>query len=521
MSAQQCRRSPIRESSLNGAHRDRGFSRGHLHLSAILILASALRLYRLGAQDFWLDELLTLRISGLPFESMIRESFSTTVIPPLFYVPQFALSRLGLLDPLYFRLPAAIYGSLGSISVFLLGRELGGTARGLAAAFLLAVSPLHVWYSQDARPYTLLFLLSSLSFYTFLRMLRSPGVGWSLAFIGFTVLSLHTHTVSVFVCAAEALVALVWRAADRASFQRFAVASLAVAALCTPILLAFLKYFSTTPGIPRSSSLAALPYTLFAYSVGFSLGPSTRSLHSFAMSEDVIPHWLPLTLTFLVFGAIVADGLRRIAIDRGQLAPILSLGAVPILGTFFTSLFIHQTYNVRYTIPALVSFLLLLSLSLLHRRGWRAASAWLAILALDGWALANHFLSDDYAKENVGGAYQYVLANRKPQDRVIGLVHPVVSEFYGAREGLSIEVVSAQDETTPDKMKTVWRETARLKSNGWLVVSRPFDVDPNGAVREAIRQKFVVRGPIAKFAGVEIWICTPKGRGHGGAGLGP
>ena len=45
------------------------------------------------------------------------------------------------------RLFVALIGILGLPLMWLLGRELGGQKLGLLAAFLLAISPIHVWYS--------------------------------------------------------------------------------------------------------------------------------------------------------------------------------------------------------------------------------------------------------------------------------------------------------------------------------------------------------------------------------------
>src|SRR5207237_3710554 len=49
-------------------------------------------------------------------------------------------------------------------------RDLGGWAAGIAAAIVLAASPLHAYYSREARPYSLLMLLAALMLVALLRM---------------------------------------------------------------------------------------------------------------------------------------------------------------------------------------------------------------------------------------------------------------------------------------------------------------------------------------------------------------
>jgi uncharacterized membrane protein len=57
------------------------------------------------------------------------------------------------------RLPSALVGLLSIYLLYRLGSALFDRLTGLAAALLLAVSPFHVWYSQEARMYALVGLL--------------------------------------------------------------------------------------------------------------------------------------------------------------------------------------------------------------------------------------------------------------------------------------------------------------------------------------------------------------------------
>src|SRR5207302_11036080 len=57
---------------------------------------------------------------------------------------------------------------------FGVARRLVSERAGLIAALLVAVNPFLVWYSQEARAYALLALLSALSFWAFVRALDEP-----------------------------------------------------------------------------------------------------------------------------------------------------------------------------------------------------------------------------------------------------------------------------------------------------------------------------------------------------------
>ena len=81
---------------------------------------------------------------------------------------------------------------------FLIGAELSGRRTGLAAAALVAANPMLVWYSQEARCYSLLVLLTSISLLFFLRARRTESgrdiAWWALA----SALALATHYFAVF-----------------------------------------------------------------------------------------------------------------------------------------------------------------------------------------------------------------------------------------------------------------------------------------------------------------------------------
>ena len=75
---------------------------------------------------------------------------------------------------------------------------------GLIAAAMVAVSPVLIWFSQDARAYALVFLLTSLSFLFFARARGGGGrrdlTWWAI----FSALAICTHYFAGFVVAPEA-----------------------------------------------------------------------------------------------------------------------------------------------------------------------------------------------------------------------------------------------------------------------------------------------------------------------------
>jgi mannosyltransferase len=174
-------------------------------LTALVALALALRLYRLDARSLWLDEILTSQPAHLNGPGdVVAWSKAALNQMPLFYMFTWFLghwSDTGVI----LRLPALVFGTLLVPAVFILGRNLFGTLAGLVAGLLSAVMPFAVWYSQEARAYTLLMLLTTLQMYfAFAAVKRGRAISW-VGLAGFTILNLYTHYVAIFATVAMAV----------------------------------------------------------------------------------------------------------------------------------------------------------------------------------------------------------------------------------------------------------------------------------------------------------------------------
>lgn len=145
-------------------HPYRPFRRDHLlFLVAITLVATALRLFRLGEWAFWVDEAHTFRDVMAPENRFWSSNVSNY---PLSYVVVRWLLDIGLLQTTgegWLRLPFAFVGILTVPAVALFGRSVVGRRAALLAAAFLAVSPWHLYWSQNARGYSLMMLFGLLA----------------------------------------------------------------------------------------------------------------------------------------------------------------------------------------------------------------------------------------------------------------------------------------------------------------------------------------------------------------------
>jgi predicted membrane-bound mannosyltransferase len=168
---------------------------------AACAVALALRVYHLSFQSLWWDEGISLYLAERSLaELTVNKDFSLDLHPPLFHVFLGVWVRLFGADVFSARLFPVFLGVLNVPLLYALGRRLAGHGVGVAAAWLVVISAVHVYYSQELRMYTLLPLLATLSLWFFIALLGAlgrherlvAGIGYVIATaVGIVLLLLH------------------------------------------------------------------------------------------------------------------------------------------------------------------------------------------------------------------------------------------------------------------------------------------------------------------------------------------
>lgn len=173
----------------------------------ILLLLTAIgaifRFYSLGESSLWLDEALTYRFSLHPFgEYWGLISAGGEVHPPLFYWLTYCMLGFGHTEAVLRFLPA-LFGVLAIPAVYLFGSVAVDRNAGILGATLITFSSFHLFYSQEARMYTMLMLLLVLALFFFLRARGEGNISDWILFGVFSALAFWTHFLSaVFIAAA-------------------------------------------------------------------------------------------------------------------------------------------------------------------------------------------------------------------------------------------------------------------------------------------------------------------------------
>jgi len=331
-------------------------------LVLILLLGFSLRLVRLEDKEMWYDEAFAVLYAEKEPGSIIYgtvtpvEGAAADIHPLLYYFFLHGWMGLGQ-SPFVIRFSSVVFGLLTLGLVFRIARELFDAHVGLLAAALTAISPFHIWYSQEARMYSLLCLLTLLSVYLFIKACKD---GKWLHWMGFGVstgLSLYAHNLAFLVPLTLDLLILVRRRWNL-------IGRLMVAHLVS--LLMFLPWLLLVPG-----QFAKVQQAYWVPKPG--LAELVRTLIVFTFNLPLPDRLLPLALFFsLLLLALTAYRALRPSVvskDRSAWGVDLSLGLsfIPVF-TMFAISQIKAVYIERAVLSSALLYYITVAQRMLQSR---------------------------------------------------------------------------------------------------------------------------------------------------------
>lgn len=476
---------------------NRRSSTGYLVL-ALTILAGVVRSYRLGSNSLWVDEVLTAQAAALDLRSIISESILQNSVPPFyFWLVHFSVWWFGSSEA-SLRLVSAIAGALTVPLFYLLVREWATDSRpAFVAAALLALNPLHLWYSQEARAYALLTLFECGALLFVCRAIRTGARGAWVAAWGFLVLAFLTHSFGV------TLLAVLWAWAVFSPLRERAVRSMALLTVAYSIAIAPfalpLVFRSEVPHPPARSSLLEVPYAVYTYVAGYSFGASTREIQNLgavAAIRESLGETVVATMILFIVGGLIVHRPRRSTL-QGLLLLVLPLAITAALSrlTVFP-------FNVRFTLPSLLGLLGLTAIAVCMGGNSMKTLLVPAVLVVFIVADVQWFLSPRYWKEDSRGAVAWFSDHVRNGGKI--LVAPGYMSFslsyYLDRLG------------SPARLTFVEYEPGEMPEADGLAVSREHHVtDPRRLEDRFLQAAFspVVRGEVV---GYRLFASAPEKR---------
>jgi uncharacterized membrane protein len=444
--------------------RDRVLNAESIWLWSVLTLGGVLRFYRLDFQSLWYDEGLQYYVVS---NNSLGELLSQTrsFHPPLSFLTNYAFLLFGQSE-FFLRLPSALFGFASLPVFYILTQELTSKRVALVSTFVLAVSPFHVWYSQDGRMYSQLLFFSLLSSVLLLESIRRSELRWWAYYVLVSAAGIYTHIFMLLILVAQFIWVIVHQR-RRAMAHATSGATVFILFLPWIILLPWVQGFFRSiaehglgSGAKPAAAVAfragfsweSIPYTFFAYSSGFSLGPTVAELHENRSLGFILQFAPEVFFVSVIFGPLIIVGIYALYREFGaQTASFCLLSIfIPILGTLLYSLAPWAAYNVRYTIVAFPCFCIFVGagLTLLsEKRQLLGATFTLGVALVIGTSLANHFFNPRYHKEDVRSAVAFWRSESNAVPILSYQSYPVVFAYLYDSErerhvGLGRDVVS-------------------------------------------------------------------------------
>lgn len=439
----------------------------------------------------WFDEIVTLLESiRLPLRQVITAFPGYNNHPLYSLLAHMSVAIFG--DHVWAaRLPAYAFGVAGIPLLYLVGASLVSRREGLMAALLLSVSYHDVWFSQNARGYTMLLFFTLLATLLFVRLLRAPRTTTAIAYGIAGGLGIYTHLTMGFVVVAHVIVWIWQIGRSRVVHERPRHIRTAWLALGTVGLLTVLLYlpmadqvFTVLSGPRPATAKVATPTwaaleALRGLRIGF--GAVGVLLALGLLVAGTISHWRSNPLTVVLFvlpGAITAAVL---VVGGGSIRPRF----------FFSFIGFGLLMLVRGAIEC--GGMLQRRIGLERRRLDLAATIVMLIAAISAASLRDNYR---YPKQDYGGALAFIEQQRAASEPVVtaGLARYPYARYY-RMPWTAVE--------TPEEIEPVRGAADRV----WVVYSfeEYMDAVLVAHIRKSCTPRQVFHGTLG---GGDIVVCT-------------
>jgi uncharacterized membrane protein len=324
-------------------------------LVAIVLLATVLRVSGLGSQSIWYDEWLSKQATVGSLSDVFRHVADRENIPPTYFVLLWGWTGLFGHGEFALRSISALAGIATVPVTYLAVRAFGLRTRvARIAALIVAVSPMLVWYSREARPYGLFMLMGAVTMLALARVYRDGDSAdywrWGLACGG----AVAIHYLAIFLVVAEAVALVLIR---RRQWQRVAIS-------CGPTAVALVAF---APFALQQSSESADTAWMSKYALTYRMREAGYS----ALVGPTPPNdrlWLvSLSVAVVALVLLFITGQRRertiamLTIGIGVAAVALPLAAVVV----------EDVVLGRYLIAALIPLVIGVAIGLgVTKHGW-------------------------------------------------------------------------------------------------------------------------------------------------------
>jgi mannosyltransferase len=473
---------------------------------AVTLLAALLRFPGIGAQNLWCDEIYSLELAREPATFIVTLQDGH---PPLYHLAEKVACAIADVDTCG-RLLSAVLGVATIPLLWLLARRIFDTRVAALAALLLAISPIHVWYSREGRMYALVVLWSTVSALYLPDLLERRwrgGIGYVAASLG----GLFTHYAYAAVAASQVAFTIVY-GIDRRSRTRMLVLAatlVVVAALAVALVPALREVLMGPVGPSRATEVFAAPYAIFTLLAGFGVGPSVRMLQENPTLSALGPYSLEISLTAALGAFVIVRGVYFSIDERPWGRMVLLVFLAPILVVAAASFYSGVAFNPRYVIGTLPPLTVLIALGLARGGTTTGAIALTGLIAVSAVSITRDRVDPDYSREQIREAATYLAAEAGPDERILYgplYVRETLAHYLPA--GREITNWPAWTIRRSVQLDDAIASLGPLDSRIWILRTREWSDDPRGLLAKELARRFP-SAEVREFPGVRVYRLDP------------
>ncbi|OGD63313.1 hypothetical protein A2160_02365 [Candidatus Beckwithbacteria bacterium RBG_13_42_9] len=449
-------------------------------LNLILILALGLRLISLN-QSLWLDEAFQVwSVTHYSPKGLLTEYLTGDFNPPLSYLISWLLTRILGDKEVILRLPSVFLGVVNVWLIYIFSQTLFSKAKievaqkqfslGEIAAFFLALAPLHLYYSQESRPYILASVLATWSMLEFWRLLKEEkGAVWR--YVLATALMIYSHYLTWLLLLLQAVFLIAVNGKKIKILQKVMISWLAVFVCFLPWLPIFLKQLRIGSEVAKT-----LPVwrTLGEISLkNIALVPVKFIIGRIAIENNLLYGFVMMPLILLIAGILLIV-FKRTLVSKSTAFYYLWLWFVgPLLLGLALSLKwpMFQYFRFLFILPA---FYLLITLGISNLKlSWQGPVV-LGIFLINAIASSIYLFNPAFHREDWRSTSTYI--QLKDMGAVVVILKPIEAPFayYNQNQSRTLDYSEINQ--------------ARFEKRLWLIKYAQPIFEPANNTEETIKQ---------------------------------
>lgn len=437
-------------------------------LLIILFLGLILRIYNLGTEGFWVDEGFSSMTSRLSLFQIVQQT-SQDSHPPLYYFILHYWIHLFGVSEFSTRFLSVIFGFFAILMIYVVGTLIFNKNVGIISSLILALSVFHIHFSQEARMYSLLTLLTLLSMYFFIKLIHGVNHKFLIGYILSSILLMYTHYFGLVILITQNIyffTMFLFKEENKLSVTKWILLQIILAVLYIP----WINFILT-------SMSAFTDHVTWVVRPGINSLISTFSIYSGRKLN--LPLFLIVSL-FSILSSIatykkfegkfngkqflnyIKDFSWNINISNANKIYFLLLWLLTtILLPFIISLFKNPIYDTRFTIAASLSFYILIAKGIDNINNKHIkVTVILLIIIFSLNAVGREYTTIN--RQQCREVADYIDNNVDPGDLLLyteGFTHKYCFDYYSKRTDLN-------KKSFPEKSDMVMIRPVRLVADG-------------------------------------------------------